>query len=602
MALRLRRGTDAERQIITPVEGELVYVTDTKELYIGDGTTAGGIKVTGEIADTLDGLTDVDAALPQDGDILVYDSLTSEWEAAQLPLADLPDVDANGITDGQVLAWNSSTQTFVPANNLGGGADTFVGDVIGNVFADDSTLLLNSISKKVYADVVNPFIEQVIVDVSTSSITAINVASDNFVGNLVGTLDGEVIGSIFADDSTLLLSGIDRSLSVDSARSDTVSIGRLGEASEITATRIGPTSSEIILGNDENNEIIIRKSGTTNLEIELGDAITLAKTGETSSEFTVGSGINFDFNSNGFQLESTPNISILSLITEGTARDPLRLFQHSDTKLEAGEIKFQRSRGTTNTPTIVQDSDTLYALNWFGYDGTEYQLSSQILGRVEGTVSTGVVPGRIDFITANSAGITRRNMSIQSDQRLILNGRVFVQGSEFNLDSYNDGVSGGVTFALKRTRGTLNSETTVQNGDEILDISYLAHDGTDFIDTAKIKTTVDGTVSTGVVPSKFEFQVTDVIGNLQNALEISSGRTVTVPGDLNVNGFIDGNFIGSVYADDSSILINAANGSIQVANVDFVGQTGNTPSTPGSVDSWLEVTVNGATKYIPLYT
>jgi hypothetical protein len=39
MALRLRRGTDAERLLITPVEGELVYTTDTKLLYVGDGTT-----------------------------------------------------------------------------------------------------------------------------------------------------------------------------------------------------------------------------------------------------------------------------------------------------------------------------------------------------------------------------------------------------------------------------------------------------------------------------------------------------------------------------------------------------------------------------------
>ena len=47
MALRLRRGTDAERLLITPVEGELIYTTDTKLLYAGDGTTAGGTLVAG---------------------------------------------------------------------------------------------------------------------------------------------------------------------------------------------------------------------------------------------------------------------------------------------------------------------------------------------------------------------------------------------------------------------------------------------------------------------------------------------------------------------------------------------------------------------------
>jgi len=47
MSLKIRRGTNAERLTITPVEGELIYTTDTKNLYIGDGTTAGGKFVTG---------------------------------------------------------------------------------------------------------------------------------------------------------------------------------------------------------------------------------------------------------------------------------------------------------------------------------------------------------------------------------------------------------------------------------------------------------------------------------------------------------------------------------------------------------------------------
>lgn len=37
-----RKGTNAERLLITPLEGEAIYVTDTKQLYVGDGTTVGG--------------------------------------------------------------------------------------------------------------------------------------------------------------------------------------------------------------------------------------------------------------------------------------------------------------------------------------------------------------------------------------------------------------------------------------------------------------------------------------------------------------------------------------------------------------------------------
>ena len=46
MTLRTRRGTEAQRLTITPLEGEPIYTTDTKKLYIGDGTTVGGVEVT----------------------------------------------------------------------------------------------------------------------------------------------------------------------------------------------------------------------------------------------------------------------------------------------------------------------------------------------------------------------------------------------------------------------------------------------------------------------------------------------------------------------------------------------------------------------------
>ena len=46
MAFKIRRGTNAERLTITPAEGELIYTTDTKKLYVGDGATTGGTAVT----------------------------------------------------------------------------------------------------------------------------------------------------------------------------------------------------------------------------------------------------------------------------------------------------------------------------------------------------------------------------------------------------------------------------------------------------------------------------------------------------------------------------------------------------------------------------
>jgi hypothetical protein len=47
MTLQIRRGPLADIESITPLSGEPVYSTDTDELFIGDGSTPGGIPVNG---------------------------------------------------------------------------------------------------------------------------------------------------------------------------------------------------------------------------------------------------------------------------------------------------------------------------------------------------------------------------------------------------------------------------------------------------------------------------------------------------------------------------------------------------------------------------
>ena len=46
MAHQQRRGTDAERQTVTFLDGEPAWANDIKRLYIGDGVTLGGIPVS----------------------------------------------------------------------------------------------------------------------------------------------------------------------------------------------------------------------------------------------------------------------------------------------------------------------------------------------------------------------------------------------------------------------------------------------------------------------------------------------------------------------------------------------------------------------------
>jgi len=69
MALRLRRGTEAERLLITPLQGELIYATDTRQLFVGDGATVGGVLVGPVDAETFDLINDTTPQLGGDLDL-----------------------------------------------------------------------------------------------------------------------------------------------------------------------------------------------------------------------------------------------------------------------------------------------------------------------------------------------------------------------------------------------------------------------------------------------------------------------------------------------------------------------------------------------------
>jgi len=48
--IQIRRGVEAQRALVTPDVGELIFTTDNKQIFIGDGATAGGLLVGGASA------------------------------------------------------------------------------------------------------------------------------------------------------------------------------------------------------------------------------------------------------------------------------------------------------------------------------------------------------------------------------------------------------------------------------------------------------------------------------------------------------------------------------------------------------------------------
>ena len=88
MPLQIRRGLEAERTQITPtnglVEGELLYVTDEKKLYIGSGSSGEhqGVVITGyNDPDAKDAAAAIFADGEHTGISFVYDDETKAISA-----------------------------------------------------------------------------------------------------------------------------------------------------------------------------------------------------------------------------------------------------------------------------------------------------------------------------------------------------------------------------------------------------------------------------------------------------------------------------------------------------------------------------------------
>jgi hypothetical protein len=142
MALKLRRGTNSGRTAITPAEGEPIFTTDTKTLYIGDGTTAGGILITGGVSDGDKGDITVSgggATFTIDNDAVTYAKIQNVSATSRLlGRASSGAGDIEEITIGSGLTLAGST---ISASGGSPGAPTFVVTKTANETVTSSTTL-----------------------------------------------------------------------------------------------------------------------------------------------------------------------------------------------------------------------------------------------------------------------------------------------------------------------------------------------------------------------------------------------------------------------------------------------------------------------------
>jgi len=245
------------------------------------------------------------------------------------------------------------------------------------------------------------------------------------------------------------------------------------------------------------------------------------------------------------------------------------------------------------TGSVFSDDSSLIV------DAINYKITTR-------TIFTPASDLQIEGNSINVASSGPLNIGADNEAGTFQNGQLVLKrsggaGVAISVNTYQNGDNISDIKAVKH-RGTVDSPLTYQAGDRTLEIVGQAFDGTANRENVTLVFETTAGVSNNVAPGKATFKIYNSTGSstdfvFNNDGVISAGG-LSLTGNATVNGSVTSSFVGSLASDNSTMVIDN-NGSI--VNLNFTGEVGNTPGDTGTVDSWLEVTVNGATKYIPLY-
>jgi len=383
MALQVRRGTNTERLGITPLAGELVYTTDTKQLYVGDGSTAGGItSISGTIdsvlADTtpqLGGDLDLNSHnITGTGNINITGTITA---TGNINLGDGIGSDIvvfGGAIQGHLvpdtdITWNlgSPTKQFneVWISQLNVENQLTVGRIMGNLIADDSTVVFDA--------------------------TAGTLLASTLTGSATINVTGDLTGSVFGDDSTLLIDGINKTVLVD--------------VSNITTTSsIYTQGANIRVGGAGDGNLIF-------LQDNLSSATLIITTEDTAGVVVIPRPVQI-----GSSSSLIPNITIT--VPHGTPNSPGLTIAGSFDTAGSAFASVSRSRGTKAAPTAVQTGDSLGAFLLTGYNGVAYRLAGGIRSIAAGAPQATYIPANVELFVAGDDGAGEAALRVRRDQKV----------------------------------------------------------------------------------------------------------------------------------------------------------------------------------------
>jgi hypothetical protein len=300
----------------------------------------------------------------------------------------------------------------------------------------------------------------------------------------------------------------------------------------------------------------------------------------------------------------TNNLGTL-ILTSSTGNRAHILLSTNVNSPDGTSIIYSRSRGTELAPTTLILNDVLGTLGFNGYDGDQYIPSAKILAAVNGTVANNIVPTVLEFFTTDTNGILNKNARILNTGQTVLGplsagdtgtGSLRITStvnsgegqllSAVHISSHFAGAD-AQNFAATRSRGTFSAPTAAVSGDEILDMSFFAYDGTTNRTAVRITPTVDGAVSSGITPGALNIFVTNTSGGYNLTAKIYN-NTGTADGKLDVTGTVNASVAikTGVFADATAR--NTAIPTPSVGMIIFNTATGKFEgNTDGTTGGWV---------------
>ena len=129
--------------------------------------------------------------------------------------------------------------------------------------------------------------------------------------------------------------------------------------------------------------------------------------------------------------------------------------------------------------------------------------------------------------------------------------RLSVESADYGIivSRYNASTTAAAGISYRTSRNaTIGSQSAVASGDFIGRTQASASDGTSFVsDVVELRFSVDGTVSTGVVPTRIEFHTTNSAGTKAESMRISADGTTTIntiAAGTTATGAVGGGYMG----------------------------------------------------------